>query len=512
MSAAITNKSLLAKNTLSLFARMLLVMGVSLYTSRVVLGILGVVDYGVYNVVSGVITMFAFINSSMTSATQRYITFAIGNRDPHNMNRVFSSSVQVHFIIALIILLLGETVGLWYVSHKVVIPESSFTGAMWVYQFSIVTAIVGIMAVPYTATIIAHEKMSAFAFISVLEASLKLAVILLLWLIPQNKLIVYGALLLCVQIIIRSIYSIYCRRHFHEAVYRHSVDMKMIKEIGSFAGWSFFGNLSSVLNGEGINQLLNLFFGPVVNAARGLAIQIQIAVQQLASNFQIAINPQITKNYASGNIEAMHNLMFFSTRITFTLVLMVVLPLLIETHYVLYIWLKHIPEQTVTFTRLMLCIVVLNPFSSPLSIANQATGNIRTFQVVVGTLLLLILPISYVVLKMGGNAPSVYMVYLAVECVAVVIRFFLLRRQIGLTNRKYLSGVIVRVIPVLLLSPILPFIVRYHMDDSFLRLVLVTAVSIISVAGFSYTLGMSKTEREMIRAKFSSLIAKANRR
>lgn len=508
MPQAISNKSRLAKNTASLFIRMLFTMGVSLYTSRVVLEILGIVDYGVYNVVSGVITMFAFINYSMTSATQRYITFAIGTDDKTQMEKVFCSSVQIHFLISLLILVLGETVGLWYVLHKLVIPATSQYAAMWVYQCSILTAMVGIMSIPYNSEIIAHEKMSAFAFISIFEAVLKLCVVFLLWIIPLDKLLIYGILLFMVQIMIRSIYGIYCRKHFKETIYHHSVDLQLLKNMGSFAGWSFFGNISSVLNGEGINQLLNLFFGPVVNAARAVAIQVQMAVQQLATNFQVAINPQITKSYAIGDLPGMHRLIFFSSRIAFTILFIVIMPLLIETPYVLDIWLKKVPPQSVAFTRLMLCITLLNPFSSPLSISNQATGNVRKFQLIIGGLLMTVLPISYIVLWKGYSAPSVYGVYFGVECIAVIMRYILLRNQISLSTKEFINEVIFRLLPVVILSPIVPLIIRNTMDEGFIRLLVICFTSVASVIFVSYSLGLKSTERMAIKKRIKSTFSK----
>lgn len=311
----------IAKNTLLLYFRMFLMMGVSLYTSRVVLQTLGVEDFGIYSVVGGIITMFAFINGGMVSATQRFITFELARGCMDRLKSVFSTSLQIHALISLIVVLLGETVGFWFLYEKMVIPDSRMQAAVWVYQCSIIACVVNIMSIPYNADIVAHEKMSAFAYISIVEAFLKLGIVYLLLLSPWDKLKVYAVLLLIVQLVIRFVYSYYCHKHFEEASYQHQMDKPLFREMVGFAGWSFWGNLAGVLYTQGLNIMLNIFFGPVVNAARGIAVQVQSAVQQFVSNFQMALNPQITKTYATGNLSQMHSLMFRSARFSFFIVL-----------------------------------------------------------------------------------------------------------------------------------------------------------------------------------------------
>ena len=308
------NNKRIAKNTLMLYIRMLFTMGVSLFTSRVILQALGVEDYGVYSVVGGIITMFSFINGGMVSATQRYLTFEIGKGNLLQLKKVFSTSLQIHALIALIVVILGETVGLWFLYEKMVIPADRMTAAFWVYQCSIVASVVSIMSVPYNADIIAHEKMSAFAYISILDVVLKLAIVYILYISRWDKLITYAVLILSIQVAIRYVYTRYCNKHFEETHYHHQLDKSLFKEMFAFAGWSFWGNLAHVLYTQGINMMLNIFFGPVVNAARGIAVQVQTAVQGFVGNFQMALNPQITKNYATGNLAQMHSLMFRSAR------------------------------------------------------------------------------------------------------------------------------------------------------------------------------------------------------
>ena len=311
------NNKRIAKNTLLLYVRMLFMMGISLYTSRVVLNTLGIEDYGIYNVVGGVVAMFGFINGSMSSATQRYITFALGKGDKQRLQTVFSTTLQIHTLIALIIILLGETIGLWFLYNKMQIPADRMDAAFWVLQCSIISTVVMIVSVPYNADIIAHEKMSAFAYISILEVVLKLMIVYMLVIFSFDKLILYSFLILSIQVLIRFCYSIYCNRHFEETKYKNVWDKSLFKEMTGFAGWSMFGNLAGVLFNQGLNMLLNVFFGPVVNAARGVAVQVQNAVQQFVGNFQMALNPQITKTYAQGDLESMHKLMYRSAKFSF---------------------------------------------------------------------------------------------------------------------------------------------------------------------------------------------------
>ena len=493
-----SNNKRIAKNTLLLYVRMLFGMLVSLYTSRVILQTLGVEDYGVYNVVGGVISMFTFLNSAMSSATSRYITFEIGKDNIEQLKKVFSTSLQIHAVIALLIVILGETVGLWFLMNELVIPDARMDAAMWVYQCSIVSCVVGIMSVPYNADIIAHEKMSAFAYISVLEIILKLAIVYLLVVLPFDKLKVYAVLVLMVGLLIRYIYTRYCHKHFEESHYIHRIDKTLIKEMSSFAGWSFWGNLSFVLYSQGLNMMLNIFFGPVVNAARGIATQIQGVVQQFVANFQIALNPQITKTYASGELDKMHSLMFRSARFSFMLLFFLSLPIMLETNYILTLWLGIVPENTVIFARIIIAISLIYTIANPCVIANQATGKVKVYQAVVGGLLLLILPISYIVLKMGAPAYSVFIVHFCVESVAQFARMYMLRNMIDLPLLSYVKNIYLPIMGVVLLSIVLPLLVYSNMQEGFIRLLAVGMTCVISVAMTSLFNGMTRNERSFL--------------
>lgn len=485
---------------------MLFTMGVSLFTSRVILQTLGVEDYGVYSVVGGIVTMFSFINGGMISATQRFLTFEIGKGNLSQLKKVFSTSLQIHALIALIIVLLGETVGLWFLYEKLVIPSDCMTAAFWVYQCSIVACVFNVMSVPYNADIIAHEKMSAFAYISILEVVLKLAIVYALYITPWDKLITYAILILSVQLIIRFVYARYCSKHFEESHYHCQIDKPLFKEMFTFAGWSFWGNLAGVLYTQGLNMMLNVFFGPIVNAARGIAVQVQSAVTQFVTNFQVALNPQITKNYAIGHFSQMHNLMFRSARFSFFLLFFLTLPVLLETDYLLAIWLKTVPADAVIFTRWMIGVSLIYTIANPCVIANQATGKVKVYQAVVGGILLMILPISYIVLKLGAPAYSVFIVHFCVESIAQIARMYMLRKLIDLPMRAYYRHIYMPVIMVVGISFILPYYVHTQLPDGLLRFLVVGFVCILSVGVTVFVVGLTKDERNFFLDKGIKLL------
>lgn len=495
------NNKRIAKNTIALYIRMLFTMAVSLYTSRVILQALGVEDFGVYNVVGGVVSMFSFINAAMTSATQRYITFALGKGDTNGLSKVFSTALQIHILIAILLVVLVETVGLWFLYNKMQIPPDRVNAAFWVLQCSIVATVILIVSVPYNACIIAHEKMSAFAYISVVDAALKLGIVYLLLIYPYDKLIFYAVLFTAVQLFIRFCYSIYCHRHFPESYYKHVWDKSLFLEMTSFAGWSFWGNLAAILFTQGLNLLLNVFFGPVVNAARGIAVQVQTAVQQFVGNFQMALNPQITKTYATGQLEQMHSLMFRSARFSFLLLLIISMPVLFETNFLLTLWLKTVPQDAVIFTQIMICISLIYTTANPCVIANQATGKVKVYQAVVGGILLLIVPISYIVLKLGAPAYSVFIVHFVIESIAQVSRMYMLRKLINLPMRRYLTNIYLPITSVVATSIILPIFVQINYHEGLTRFIIVSLTCILSTGLSAFFLGLTRHEREFFTDK-----------
>ena len=485
----------IAKNPLVLYVRMLFTMGISLFTSRVILQTLGVEDYGISSVVGGVISMFTFINAAMVSSTQRYLNFELVRGDANQLRSVFSTSLLIHALIALAIIVLSETVGLWFLNEKLVIPEARMTAAMWVYQCSILSCAVSIMSTPYNAVIVAHEKMSAFAYISILDVSLKLLVVYLLVVLPFDKLIILAILNLLVQLFIRYIYTLYCHRHFPESYFQFWFNKTLFKEMFGFAGWSFWGNLAAILYTQGLNMMLNIFFGPIVNAARGIAVQVQSAVQQFVGGFQTALNPQITKNYASNNLPQMHSLMFRSARFSFLLLFFLSLPVLMETNFILTLWLKTVPDDAVIFTQIMICISLIYTTANPCIIANQATGKVKIYQMVVGGILLLILPISYVVLKLGAPAYSVFIVHFCIESLAQFSRMYMLRKLIHLPLWQYMKNIYIPIVSTVAIAIILPLVVRMQVAEGWLRFLAVGFTCVLSVGASSYFIGFTKQER-----------------
>lgn len=481
---------------------------VSLYTSRVVLNTLGIEDFGIYNVVGGIVTMFGFLNASMSSATQRFLSFELGRRDFKKLREVFCMSLNIHFLIAGIVLILAETIGLWFLNNQMVIPLERVIAANWVYQFSIAAFIVTIISVPYNASIIAYERMNVFAYISILEVSLKLLVVFILQWSNVDKLKLYAVLLFLVSLLIRIIYGIYCKRKIASCSYTFVKDKELFKTLFSYAGWNLWGNLASVTMGQGINILLNLFFGPVINAARGIAYQVSNAVNQFSTSFQMAVNPQIIKSYASDNRIYMHQLIFSSAKYSFFLLFALALPILLETEFILTLWLKIVPEKTVLFTRLVIAIVLIDCMSGPLMTAAQASGKIKVYQSVVGGLLLLILPISYIFLKLGFPPETTMLVNLAISIIALFVRLWIITPLVGLSVTLFIKSVLVPVSLVTTFSIILPGINFYITEESALRIVSTFILSFMSVILSIYYIGLNQSERERVLSKVKIILNK----
>lgn len=498
----------LARNTVLLYFRMALMMCINLYTSRIVLHTLGVEDYGIYNVVGGIVVMLSFVNDSMTASTQRFLSFELGSGNKQKLREVFATSINIHFVISLVIVLLGETVGLWFLHEKMVIPPERMYAAEWCYQLSIFTAVLNVLSYPYISAIIAHEKMSSFAYIAILDAVLKLLLVYLLLVFDYDRLIFYAILYAAEKLLIRLIYNIYCVRNFDECKYRWFFRKDLFKEMASFAGWKMWGELAMVFYIQGLDLLLNVFFGPVVNAARAAAHYAQGAVGNFASNFQMAINPQIMKTYASGQLKKMHQLVFTGTRITFCMLLIVCLPLLIETPAVLGLWLKEVPEGSVTFLRLMLVILMIRQSTSVLVTAVAATGKIRKYEVTMSILMLTILPISYIVLCLGGAPWSVFVVYLTIVVIGYFTILYIVLPQIELSLREYARYAVMRCAIVLLLSLIIPFAVVLLIAPGTLISILNILLMVISTIVISYIFGLEAQERTNVKNKVKTIIAK----
>lgn len=496
----------IAKNTALLYVRMLFSMVVGLFTSRVILASLGVVDYGINNVVGGVVAMFGFLNAAMTTSTQRYLTYELGRGDTERLGLTFMTSMYIHILIAVAVVVLAETVGLWFLKNKIVIPDGREVAAMYCYQFAILSTVISILSYPFNAAIVSHERMSAFAYISILDVILKLAIAYILYTVNSDKLIAYSILLFSVQILLTLIYIIYCRKHFEETHFRRLWDTKLLKEMGSFAGWNMWGNIAWILFTQGINILLNIFFGPVVNAARGVAVQVQGTIMQFSGNFQTAINPQITKTYSQNDLTNMHRLIFRSSKFTFFLLLCLSLPVILEADVILSVWLKEVPEYTAIFLRLMLCIAIIDAVANPLMVSAAATGKVKVYQSVVGGILLAIVPISYIVLKLGGNPYSVFIVHLCICIIAFIVRLYIVKPLIKITIPDYIANVIARCALVAIPAIGLSILFKVLLPQSVLYAALVCCLSAATVAVFAYYVGLTEHEREVIGGKVTEVI------
>ncbi len=506
MTSHIEDNKRIAKNTVMLYLRMFLIMGVSLYTSRVVLQVLGVTDYGIYNVVGGVVSLFSFIHSAMTSATQRYITFALGKEDQQNLHNTFCTSLNIHAFIAFVLVVLAETIGLWFLNVKMTIPIERMRAANWVYQMSVLSTVVLIMSSPYNALIIAHEKMSAFAYISVLDVSLKLAIVFILKCLGSDKLILYAILVFSIQLLIRFIYTAYCKKNFIESKYKFVWDKPLTFEMMSYSLWSLWGNLAVVFSDQGVNILLNMFFGPTVNAARGVTMQVKNAINGFSSNFQMAMNPQITKNYAKGDLKQMHSLVFASSKYSFFLLYILTLPLILEAPTILDIWLDVVPEHSVNFLRIVLIITIIQALAGPMTVSAQANGKIKKYQAIVGGILLLTLPFSFIGLKIWNIPEVVFVTDLVVSFMAQVIRLFLVRKMVNFSLRAYFSVVVSRIVLVTIASAIIPILAHIVLPKTFLSALLVVFISVVLVAISIYFLGLSSAERVFVNNKVTHFI------
>lgn len=499
------NNKRIAKNTLLLYFRMLFMMVVSLYTSRVILNALGVEDFGIYNVVGGVVAMFTVISGSLSAAISRFITYELGKGDQSKLNRIFSASVTIQLLLSLIIVVFIESVGVWFLNAKMTIPEDRMAAANWVLQFSIITFVINLISVPYNAAIIAHEKMSAFAYISILEAVCKLAIAFLIIVSPIDKLIFYAILMCAVSIIVRLTYGHYCKKHFAECNYHFHWDKEILKKMFGFAGWNFIGASSAVLRDQGVNIVINIFCGPAVNAARGISSQVNSAIMGFVNNFTTALNPQITKSYASGDHKYMMTLIFQGARLSFYILLLLSLPVILNAHYILKLWLSNVPEHTELFVQLILICAMGESLSNTMVTAMLSTGNIRNYQIVVGGLQMMNLPISYICLRLGFMPESVLIVAIVVSQCCLAARLYMLRGMIGLSSIQYMKKVYLNVIVVTLLSLAVPVLLSKYMEETFFSFVVLSLVSIVCTLIVEFYVGCNGKEREFVVDKVKGL-------
>lgn len=479
---------------------------ISLYTSRVVLQVLGVEDYGIYQVVGGLISMFSIISASLSASISRFITFEIGKGNIERLGRIFSTSIIIQIVLSVVVVIIAEVIGLWFLHNKMQIPEGRMIAAQWIMHCSLLTFCINLLSVPYNACIIAHERMKAFAYVSVIDALMKLGTVYILNYSPIDKLITYTILLTLVAGIIRLVYTIYCNKHFVECRAKFVYDNQIFKEMIGFSGWAFFTNTNTILNSQGVNMLINVFFGVTVNAARGIANQVESAVLQFVNNFTMAINPQITKSYASGDLSGMHILVCRGIKFSYFAMLIMALPIICETEKILSIWLTVIPDYAIPFVQLSLILGMLDSMSSSAYTACAATGKMRRYSLIITPIGLLEFPLTWIFFAYGAPVVSTYYLYIFVKLLVIAARMFLLRDMVDLKVNIFVKKVFIPIILATILSIIPSYVLINVMDSSILRLCLSLIVGFISVSLSVLFVGMTKTERVFVINKISKII------
>lgn len=493
------NNKRIAQNTLFLYFRMFLVMGMNLYASRIILKALGIEDFGLYNVVGGIVTMFSFINGALSAATSRYLTFELGKNDIKLLNKIFNTALLSHCFIGIIIVFLAETIGLWFFYQKMIIPEDRLYAAMWVYQISILTSVFSITQVPYTATIIAHENMKIYAYVSIVEVSLKLIVVFIIANLSYDRLISYALLLCLVQIILMLYYRNYCSKHYKECTIKLNRDKQLYKEMFSYGSFDMIGNLSVLAQGQGLNILLNLFFGPTVNAARGIAYQLQGAITQFSNNFMTAVKPQIIKSYAIGDIKGMIKLMEGSSLLSFYLMLIIALPLWFESDFVLKLWLGEYPLHTTTFLKLTIILCLIQSLKTPRTAVFHATGKIKLTNIIIGSILCSALPIAYCLLKLGFPPESVFWAANITMIISELVSTFILKKYVQFSAKKYFINVHARCSLVTIITGLILYLIfDKFIEQSFTRLIITCINSTIITIIVCFMIGLDKQTKTII--------------
>lgn len=496
MGETVDNNKRIARNTLFLYIRMFIMMGVSLFTSRITLSALGEEDFGIYNIVGGIVVLFSFLNSALTTATQRFLNYEIGKENEKAVNQIFCMSMNIYIGLSIIIIVLSETIGLWFLNTQMNIPENRMQAAYWVYQFSILSFIINLIRVPYNATIIAYEKMSFFAYLSMIEVMFKLISVYYLYITSSDKLIIIAILYTIIPFLINIVYKKYCNTHFTTSQFHLFWNKILFKKLTSFSIWNFFGSLANIGATQGINIILNIFWGVTVNAAAGIANQLANAVNQFVTNFQTAFNPQLVKLYASGNKEAFIQFIFQSSKFSYYLLFIIALPVMINSEFLLGIWLGNIPQYTADFCKWILIFMLIDAISSSLWMSVQATGNIRNYQILVSLFISMNIPIAYILSYLGFPPISVWIGKAIINFIVYIFRIFYLKRVFGLPTWKYIYQVLSICTLITLLSIPLPLYIQ-TIFSGWTGLIPTTLCSIVVTVSIILLLGLNKVEKQI---------------
>lgn len=489
----------IAKNTIYLYIRTFVSMVVALYTSQKILEALGVESFGIFNVVGGIISLMSFINNSMSVATQRYLTYELGKGTEGNFNKVFNIAVYIHAIIAVIVLIAAETVGVWFVNTQLNIPEAQMESANWVFQATILTTILGILQTPYNAAIVSHEHMHIYAYVGLGETFARLFIVLGLSYYPYDKLAIWGFALSAIQLCTSLLYRFYCIKKFDNCnLRRNTWDLPLAKSMLGFTGWNMFGTIAWTLKDQGASVLLNIFGGPIVNAARGVSGQVTGAIKGLVGGFQSAVNPQLTKTYAANDLAATCNLLYKSSKFSYFLLLIISIPVLLEINFLLNVWLVEVPPHAALFTRIVIMEAVFDSLAGPMVTSLMATGRIKWYQIVVGSILLLNIPIAYILLKLGYPIATPFFVSMAFMFLGNASRLLFCHNMLGLSIRNYISMVILPITIVSVLAFIVPYFIVSVMTEGWLRLLTCSASSVVFGVAAIFCCGFTTSERSFI--------------
>ena len=485
MTQLAENNKRIAKNTLLLYIRLFVTMVIGLFTSRVILSTLGVTDYGVNNVVAGFVAMFSMFTNSLSAAISRFLTFNLGKGDAEKLKTVFSTSVNIMIAMAIIVTIVAEIFGLWFLNSKLNIPADRMYAANWVFHFSVITFAVNLISIPYNASIIAHEKMDVFAYISILEVVLKLAVVYMLYISPLDKLITYSFLLLLVSVFIRIVYGIYCSRKLEECCYSMVFDRTLLKEMGGFAGWNMLGTACTMFNTQGVNILMNLFFGVVTNAARGIVNQVESVIVQFVSNFTTALNPQVTKSYASGNLDYMHSLVYKGTKFSYYLILIMALPFIL---------------------RLAIIATMVDRLGNTTAVAAWATGNIKKYYIIVSATIIFVFPLTYIAYKIGAPAYVAYLIFIIFYFVIMWQKVFILKGLTGFQPKEFLKNVMYPITITTIMAILIPLLTAHYLADNVVGSILQIIISVMSSIVAIYLFGLTKGEKALMMDTIQSRI------
>lgn len=509
MSQASYDNKRIAKNTLFLYVRMTFVLLVSLYSTRAILNALGIVDYGIYNVVAGFVAMFSFLNSSMINTIQRFFNFEKGTANEENLNKVYITSVQIQIVLGFITVILLEVFGLWYINNKMIIPADRISAALAVFQLSVCSLFMLIIQIPYSAAIVAHECMGYYAIISIIEAILKLFIAFSLPFVSCDKLIIYGILMFSISVANFAFYYIYAKHNFPEIHYKHFFYKEQFKNMLAFSGWNIFDSFAYTMQGQGLNILMNAFYGPVVNAARGIAYQVQSALSGFTMNIAVAFKPQLVESYAHQEFTRTKNLMYSMSKLGYLMVFLLALPISLEINYILDIWLNGtVPNDTAVFTILILLNMALGSLNNPITQTVLAVGNIKIYQIIRSIIVISALPLSWIALRHGAPAFVVFIILILVNLINQPVSLFLLRKIFSYSYREYIKMVIIPCLLFSILTPIIPICTHLMMSESLIRLITVGIVSILSSVLVSYIFVLSDREKILLKDLLQKVINK----